>query len=344
MKQQVPELLWTQPAWLEQAAAWIRAELDRQGIRVLGAIEQPHIRPWSTVLRAPTSDGDVYFKAVPSLLKHEVAITEALARWRPDCIPHIRAADSDRGWMIMSDSGTRLRDIIRPNQDIRPWFSVLPLYAKLQIEMSSQVDALLALGAPDRRLAVLPRLYVELLTDREILRIDQTPGLTSEEYARLNDLTPRLAAICGELAKHSIPESLHHGDLHDGNIFFQHERYIFFDWGDCSITHPFFSFRTVMASNENSLGLAEDAPEHEQLRDIYLEPWAGLQLRENLLAAFKLAQQVWMIPTALTWHRILANSDATARETYAEPVPALLQEFLTAQVPPKANETRGIRA
>jgi hypothetical protein len=329
--QQGSLLPWTQPGWLDQATAWVRAELDRENLHLLGPIEQPHIRPWSTVLRAPISSGDVYFKAVPPLLKHEVAVTEALARWRPDCIPHIRATDLERGWMLMSDSGTRLRDIIRPTQDISPWLDVLPLYAKLQIEMSSHLEALFALGAPDRSLAILPSLYELLLGDREILRIDRTHGLTSREYERLLDLTPRLTELCGELAKHSIPESLHHGDLHDGNIFRQHDRYIFFDWGDCSITHPFFSFRTVMVSNENSLGLAENAPEHEHLRDVFLEPWMHYESRDQLLAAFMLAQRLWMIPTALTWHRILANSDAAARETYAEPIPALLQEFLSAQ-------------
>lgn len=324
-------MLWTQPQWLDQATTWIREEVERQGARLVGPVEQPHIRPWSTVLCAPTSDGDVYLKAVPPTLKHEVAVTEALSRRRPDCIPRVRAADLERGWMLLSDSGTRLRDIIRPTQDIRPWLTVLPLYAEFQIELVSHVDTFFALGTPDRRLAVLPRLYEQLLTDREMLRIDRTAGITSEEYERLRNLTPRLAALCGELARWAIPESLHHGDLHDGNIFVQDGRYIFFDWGDCSVTHPFFSFRTVMASNENSLGLTENAPQHEQLRDVFLKPWERLQSRDSLLAAFELAKRVWMIPTALTWHRILANSSESVREQYAEPIPALLQEFLGAQ-------------
>jgi aminoglycoside phosphotransferase (APT) family kinase protein len=163
------------------------------------------------------------------------------------------------------------------------------------------------------------------------LRVDQTPGITSAKYQRLSDLAPRFAAQCHELAQCAIPESLHHGDLHDGNIFVRDGRYIFFDWGDASVTHPFFSFRTVMVSNENSLGLSGDAPEHDSLRDIYLEAWARSDSRANLLSAFNLARQLWMIPTALVWHRILSNSNAAAKAQYAEPVPALLQEFLNAQ-------------
>ncbi len=324
------DVLWTQPDWLKQATEWIRAELDRHGIRVNGAIEQPHVRPWSTVLRVPTSGGDVYFKAVPPTLGHEMAITQQLARWRPDCMPQILATDLSRGWMLMADGGTRLRSIIQSTRDIKPWKSALPVYAELQIEMASRVGELLTLGAPDRRLAALPGQYEGLLNDAEIVRIDLIPGITSEEYQWLRDLAPRFAAMCSELASYRVPESLHHGDFHDGNIFANGDHYIFFDWGDCCITHPFFSFRTVMVSNENSLGLAENAPEHAKLRDIYLEPWARYESRANLLAAFEIARRVWMICTALVWHRIVSSLDAPLREQYAEPVPALLREFLDA--------------
>src|SRR3954454_12672731 len=72
------KLPWTQPGWREQAEAWVHAELTRRGIRVDGEIEQPHLRPWSTVLRVPTSAGDYFFKATSPLLAHEPALTQWL--------------------------------------------------------------------------------------------------------------------------------------------------------------------------------------------------------------------------------------------------------------------------
>ncbi len=54
---------WQDPAWLAAAHAWIEDELERLGIRHSGDIEQPHVYPWSTVLRVPTDDGVVWFKA-----------------------------------------------------------------------------------------------------------------------------------------------------------------------------------------------------------------------------------------------------------------------------------------
>ena len=35
-------LLWVEPTWLEQATHWIERELDRQGIKRIGSIEQPY--------------------------------------------------------------------------------------------------------------------------------------------------------------------------------------------------------------------------------------------------------------------------------------------------------------
>jgi hypothetical protein len=48
-------------------------------------------RPWSVVLRVPTTAGACYGKAVAPALAHEVALTAALARWRPDCLPAVLA-------------------------------------------------------------------------------------------------------------------------------------------------------------------------------------------------------------------------------------------------------------
>ena len=85
-------------------------------------------------------------------------------------------------------------------------------------------------------------------------------GLTTAEYERLLQAAPYVANLCQKLAACGIPMSLHHNDLHDANIFFAHSRPLFFDWGDSSIAHPFFSLRTVFVSIEYSFDLAEDDP------------------------------------------------------------------------------------
>ncbi|HEY9660158.1 MAG TPA: phosphotransferase, partial [Allocoleopsis sp.] len=233
--------LWVQPFWLEQASQWIDHTLDQQGIKRVGAIAQPRIRAWSTILQIPTHVGDLYFKAVIPDLAYEAALTQALFRWFPDCVPHILAIDAQRGWLLMADGGMRLREVLRTTDDLQHWESLLPSYAKLQQESAQYVDKLLGMGVYDRRLAGLPTQFQALLHDEDAIGLAGANGLTSDEYQQLQNCFDIVVCRCEELAAFAIPETLHHGDLHDGNIFIFNDCYRFFDWGDSSISHPFFS-------------------------------------------------------------------------------------------------------
>lgn len=321
---------WESPDWMEGAARWIQGVLAQHGITQSGPIEQPHTYPWSIVLRVPTQAGMLFFKATAPLPAHEAALTQALAAWRPDCMPELLAVDLKRGWMLMRDGGKMLREVIRPDRDIEPWRPVLPLYASLQVELSDRVPQLLALGAPDRRLATLPALYNRLLADAAIFRLDQPSGLTSDEYKRLLELKPRFAQVCADLAGCGIPESLNHGDFHDGNVLLRDGRVTFFDWGDCNLTHPFISLRTVFVSIETSLQLEDYAftPEMAALLDLYLEPWGRFAGRETLLAAFQLSRCVAPIVGALGWEPVVRSVEGDGGEKYGHILPSLLQEFL----------------
>lgn len=331
-----PQLPWTQPGWFEQASAWIRMELGRQGLGVTGPIEQPHVGPWSTVLCIPTGKDNTYFKASAPVLVLEPALTQALARWRPDCMPQILATDLARGWMLMSDGGARLRNLIQSGRYLRHWQRILPLYAEVQRELASRTHELLTLGALDRRLTVLPAQYEQLLADTTALCIDQPEGLTVEAYQRLRALAPHVAAVCEQLAGYGIPETLQHDDFHDGNIFVRDAGYIFFDWGDGCVSHPFFTLLVTLRSIAYRLEWKESSPELAQLRDIYLEPWTCYGSRENLLAASNLAYRLGMICRALTWHHVVSSLGEPLRTEHIEAVPGWLEEFLKAEM--KASE------
>jgi len=320
---------WEEPGWMDSVRSWITANLHKLRMPMVGPIEQPHVRPWSTVLRVPTENGPVFFKACASGARHEPAVTAALARWQPDVIPMILAIEPAQGWMLMADGGRVLRESVKADGTTRHWEILLPLFGQLQIDLTSRVEELLGLGLPDRRLAILPDLIEELLDDTEILLINQPEGLTSSEHKRLLGMKPRLVAICDQLAEFPIPESIHHGDLHDANVFFDGDRYVFFDWGDASIAHPFFSLRVAFVVAEWILGIEEGAREFDRLRDAYLEPWGEFAGRKDLLAALDLATCLSPLCAALRWHGYVSILDVSDRADYAGHVPGLLQDFLT---------------
>ena len=282
-------------------------------------------------MRVPTNEGTLFFKATASETIYEVALTEKLAGWFPDCMPELVAVDGARGWMLMRDGGEQLRASIRPTQDVKPWGPVITRYADLQIGLAAHVDEILALGIPDHCLTALPTLLEKLLSDKESLMIDQEKGLTSAEFQQVRSLAPRFERICADLAAFGIPESLNHGDFHDGNVLLKNGRVTFFDWGDASITHPFVSLRTFFVSMEIALKMddyAPPTPEMTALLNRYLVRWEPLASKEHLPAIYNLSRPVASIVKALAWHQTISRLDGSLRAEYAWIVPEVLREFV----------------
>ncbi len=331
-----PALAWTSPAWQARVHLWIRSSLDSLGLTLTGEIEQPHIRPWSTVMKAPTDGGTVYFKASEPALGHETALTRALYRWYPDCMVRVLAAEPEEHWLLLADEGEMLRTRIHSPADLYHWETLLPRYAALQIELSARQEELLALGVLDRRLEKLPGLYSGLLSRRESLRIGEEDGLSEGQYARLVSLEPRFAEMCRRLGETPIPHSLHHDDFHDGNVFIRGGRYAFSDWGESCLAYPFFSLLVNLRSTAYRLGLPDEVtgsperftPELARLRDLYLEPWTAFAPLDDLRRAFSLAWRVGMVNRALTWDLAIHSLDAQTQREYGAAVAAWLEEFL----------------
>jgi hypothetical protein len=107
---------------------------------------------------------------------------------------------------------------------------------------------------------------------------------------------------CKELADFGIPETLTHEEVHDANVLINGERYIFTDWSDSSVAHPFFTMVVTIRAAAYRLKLEESGPEMRRLRDAYLEPWTTFGEREELRRAFGQAYRLGMLNRALSWH------------------------------------------
>ena len=256
------------PVWRAGAEDWIGEELARLGLSRSGAFDQVHERSWSTVIRVPTEVGDVFFKAVASPLRHEVALTELLGSRRPDCIPPPLAVDRERGWMLSEDGGQTLRELIAAERNLDRWAEVLPLYASVQIDLIGDVEVLLALGVPDIRLDVLPAKVEAIL--------DEIVDLPDDERRRLVSSLPWVREACEELSAAGIPETIQHDDLHDAQVFVRDGHYLLLDWGDACISHPFFSL-AVTLDGVISWGVddVQGSAPTEPFRAAYLEPFSG---------------------------------------------------------------------
>ncbi len=329
------KLPWDEAGWHDQAAEWITARLADNDRHASGPVEVVHQRVWSIFMRQSTDRGMVYFKA-PAPPFFEAPLTRALAQWRPDCTVPLLGVDLTRGWLLSADAGSTLRSIGQTPAQIEHWLKALPLYAQLQVEMAEHGNELLSCGTPDRRLSILPDLYSRLLDETDSLRIGLDQGLTPEEHHALLDLRPRFAELCAELDNIGLPATLTHEEIHENNVLFDGKRYIFTDWSDASVAHPFFSMIVTLRAASYWLKLDEFGPEMMRMRDAYLEPWTGFATREKLLSAFELAYCLGMANRALSWNEALRSLTEEQIEPYNDSVSGWLQDFLHAEQARKA--------
>jgi hypothetical protein len=295
---------WTDPLWLAEAHEWIRVQLARVGTGIVGPIEQPHIYPWATVLRVPTEQGDVYFKANAAALRHEAALVTLLAARRPDCIPPLFAVEPERGWMLMANAGTRLRELVERERELNRWLEILPLYAGLQIDLADDADELLALGVPDLRLATLAARYEQLLEGLVELPADDRRGLEAK--------VPWVRESCEELASYGVPETIQHDDFHDGQVYVRDGRYLLLDWGDACVSHPFFTL-SVTLEGVLAWGLddIEDSVDVTPFRDAYLAPFRRMANTAELEEAAAIAMRLGWVCRAVNAHLCGAAESST---------------------------------
>ncbi|WP_439938393.1 phosphotransferase [Nocardia sp. N13] len=273
------EQRWRDPAFVADVHAWIDGRLAALGRPRTGEVEQPHVTDWSTVMRVPTGSGPVWFKANDEAMAHEAAVLELVASRSGGRVPPPLARDPRTGWMLLADAGPRLRDVIAEEGTLTRWHDVLEAYARIQLACEDDVETLLALGLPDRRLPTLPGAYAALL-------------------AGLGDVDPRLPGpeaveeLCDALAAYGIRETVQHDDLHDGQVFLGAGVHQVLDWGDACVSHPFFTL-AVTLEGVIAWGVhdEEDSEDLEPHLAAYLAPYEAAyagDLREAARLAMRL--------------------------------------------------------
>jgi hypothetical protein len=296
---------WEQERFQEDVEAWVDACLGEHGLQRRGSLETVKVRPWSAVFRARTDRRSAYFKALCPLARHEPALVERLARSWPEQLPRVLGADAERGWLLTEDGGPTL---LQTNglRDPDHWLRALAQYAELQRE-TTEIREWLELGVPDRRLERLPELIATLLDDEDSWCADGPDCPPPTELRALRKHLDWVRPICEELRALGIPAALHHGDLHDGNIFPTPSGYCLFDWGDSSVTHPFFSM--VVALSDDDIA----SPDRARMIAAYLGPWVPKLSAEICERAMPLALRLGPVVRALEWHAVLIGASDAAR-------------------------------
>ncbi len=301
---------WPGPT-VARAEAWLRSVAADAAILLTGPIEQVHLRPWSTVFRAPAADGPLFLKLESVVQAHEPRLIELIAGRFPDLVPALVARHPTEPWVILRDGGIRLRAARPGAAQLEVWGALLPRYAELQRSLIGRDADLLTTGLPDRRLDRLPALLDRLLDDDR--------WAPEVPRSRVRALVPKIRLLCLELAGFGIGPTLDHDDLHDRNVLVDGGgRATIIDWGDASLTHPFPSLAVTERFAAEAAGLPTDAPEIRSLRDAYLQPWNALVPARPLDRAADIGSALGIVTGGLTCYEILTRLPGADSEQLEE--------------------------
>ena len=310
---------WARPGWFAEADAWIRAQLATVGLETL-TVEQERTWSISAILRAETRSGAYYFKAAPPVFRAEPSLTRELGRRHPGRVPVVVAVNEERRWLLMEAFEGRDLD---QEGDLTSLAAALRAYAELQLDWVGRADDLLALGCPDRTLEALELDIDPVLGDTEALLPGDENGLSADELAAIPALQERLRAACDRLRSYDLPATLAHGDLHAGNIVETEGGVLFYDWSDACLSVPFFCLVPLFEFNDGY-----DESTREELRDAYLDAWREHGSKQDLVEACRLAEYLGLYHHAVSYYRIVEQTEQRARWEWEDAFPWFVKLLL----------------
>lgn len=301
---------WFRTGWMDYVKAWITKITQEKAIRTNGSPEKVKESDLCIILRIPTEEGDLYFKAVGPSAVFEASLSEHLNSHHEGKTVEIIDIEPEKGWLLMKDiKGKSLREL----KDKSLWKRAISEYGRLQVKETSNIEALLSVGVTDRRMNVLKaeiNKHLEGMCDT---------GLNEEETVKIMALKPELLKMCDEM-EGVIPYSIEHGDLHSANIRLVDDEIIFFDWGDATVTHPFFSTRVfwhsldeLIASESEWINMVNEFKPH------YLEQWAKFAPMEELERLLLISDQLSCVYRGLSWYLYITPSREDVEDSYKKP-------------------------
>lgn len=295
-----------QPGWFNHADHWIQFQLDSLSIQVTGSVEQFR-QGWtsSCLLRVPTNQGWVYFKAGYEAAPGEAALTAVLARRWPQTVAQPLAIDAKRNWMLNRD----FREEGISTKDLSHLPDFARAAAKMQVDSRNQLDELKTLGLSEVSMAD----FVDFCQAPEKYRDrwqEGGGGLTDEEWPNFVQILKVAANEAKSLEAINLPLMLVHPDFRAANLAIYQGQHRMLDWSDAVITHPFLILSriledhqvTTLAQGVVARAMAINDELFNLVIDAYLEPFASLASREELmrvLGSVRILARVWMMMLTL---------------------------------------------
>lgn len=280
--------------WFDQAEHWMQFQLDRLGIQVTGSVEQFR-QGWtsSCLLRAPTNQGWIYFKAGNEPAPGEAVLTAALAKRWPQWVAEPLVVDGQRNWMLSRDYRAGHDRI-----DLQQLPSFASALAELQLESRNELQQWRNLGCREISLHDFVEQAQQPEQHRNILQ-QGGGGLTDEEWSKFLEALQPIADECRLLAELNLPMTLVHSCFRDDTLAEMDGKQLLLDWNGTFISHPFLALGRVFEDHRATLGQGGHASTmritddlYQQVIESYLQPFSALASMQELTRALEAAEEL----------------------------------------------------
>ena len=287
------------------AIAWVKDYLLKRHDPLQTLLQIKEV-PWSSIYRIETARGRFYLKRAAEPFAIEIRLLPYLSRYYPASVPQMIASHAPLNALFMLDAGEPLRLLLQKAYDLPLVLDAIERYTHIQVGLIAHVDELISCGVLDWRLSSLPKLYLELLNQKETLLRD---GLSRDEIESLLNMYPHVVKLCDALSTYKIPATIEHGDFHDNNVLVGQSNPVINDWGDAVITHPFFSLTSWVSSMRRNHLIDLESASYTAILDHYLQHWMAFEPMSRLKEAFYLVSRLSPIKFSLSFYRITLCGD-----------------------------------
>lgn len=260
--------------------------------------------PWSYVVRFATTNGYIYLKHTPNLLALEANIIQILHDQFHVSVPEVIAHNAELNCFLMKDAGRSMREILKEQFDVPLFCKAIDQFTSMQLAVADHVNIFLDMGVPDWRLDKFPDLYMQLLSQKEILIAD---GLSEKEISELEKLLPKVSNLCQKISDYAIKPSIVQPDFNDNNTLIADisRDITIIDLGEIAISHPFFSLINCLQQAKKHHALIDEDDTYLQLLDACLKNYMIFESKRHLLDAFAIARILIFIYGALCDYRLM---------------------------------------
>jgi hypothetical protein len=274
--------------WFRDLQEWVQEQIATHGLHLNGKFRQLNACPTFSLIRFETDGCAIWFKAVGAPNHREYPLTVALARLFSRFVPEIIATRPEwNGWLAREAEGPSLDE----SSTLASWEAAARNLAELQIHSLGRSLHLLDAGARDLRrqpLADLVEPFFRAIAELMERQTKTPPVALSRD--ELCGLTARVQDALTLLEETGIPATLGHLDINPGNIVCSPTGYIFLDWAEAFVGHPFLTFEYLLEHFRRTFG--QHYSQETKLAARYTSPWRAFASDSDIRLALEVAPLV----------------------------------------------------